>query len=99
MAYHDKRIRSMKAKRVQVDEIWTFFYAKQKNVADAKAAPEGAGDTWTWVALDADSKLVVSYFLGGRDGECAKWFMETSPLASPTGCISPVTAIRPISTP
>ena len=76
MAYHDEHVRSVRAKRVQVDEIWTFTYAKQKNVADAKAAPEGAGDTWTWVAIDADSKLVVSYFVGGRDGECAKWFMD-----------------------
>ena len=76
MAFHDEHVRSVKAKRVQVDEIWSFTYAKEKNVADAKAAPDGAGDTWTWVALDADSKLVVSYFVGGRDGECAKWFMD-----------------------
>ena len=76
MAYHDEHVRGVKAKGVQVDEIWSFTYAKEKNVADAKAAPEGAGDTWTWVALDADSKLVVSYFVGGRDGECAKWFMD-----------------------
>jgi len=75
-SYHDANVREMKAKRVQVDEIWSFTYAKQKNVADAKAAPEGAGDTWTWTAIDADSKLIVSYFVGGRDGECAMWFMD-----------------------
>lgn len=75
-AYHDANVRDVKAKRVQVDEIWSFTYAKQKNVADAKAAPEGAGDTWTWTAIDADSKLIVSYFVGGRDGECAMWFMD-----------------------
>ena len=75
MAYHDEHVRDVKAKRVQVDEIWSFTYAKQKNVADAKAAPDGAGDTWTWTAIDADSKLIVSYFVGGRDGQCAMWFM------------------------
>lgn len=76
MAYHDANVRDVKAKRIQVDEIWSFTYAKQKNVATAKAAPEGAGDTWTWTAIDADSKFVVSYFVGGRDGECAMWFMD-----------------------
>lgn len=75
-AYHDANVRDVKAKRVQVDEIWSFTYAKQKNVVTAKAAPEGAGDTWTWTAIDADSKFVVSYFVGGRDGECAMWFMD-----------------------
>jgi IS1 family transposase len=76
MAYHDANVRNVKAKRIQVDEIWSFTYAKQKNVAAAKAAPDGAGDTWTWTAIDADSKLIVSYFVGGRDGECAMWFMD-----------------------
>jgi len=76
MAYHDANVRDVEAKRVQVDEIWSFTYAKQKNVAAAKAAPDGAGDTWTWTAIDADSKLIVSYLIGGRDGECAMWFMD-----------------------
>ena len=76
MAYHDTDVRDVNAKRIQVDEIWTFTYAKQKNVATAKAAPDGAGDTWTWTALDADSKLIVTYFVGGRDGECAMWFVD-----------------------
>ena len=75
-AYHDAHVRNVEAKRVQVDEIWSFTYSKQKNVATAKAAPEGAGDTWTWTALDADSKMILSYFVGGRDGECAMWFMD-----------------------
>jgi len=69
-------VRNVKSKRVQVDEIWSFTYAKQKNVAAAKAAPAGAGDTWTWSALDADSKMILSYFVGGRDGECAMWFVD-----------------------
>ncbi|TAL80300.1 MAG: IS1 family transposase [Beijerinckiaceae bacterium] len=76
MAYHDAHVRDVKAKRVQVDEIWSFTYAKQKNVATAKAAPACAGDTWTWTAIEADTKLIVSYFVGGRDGECAMAFMD-----------------------
>ncbi len=75
-AFHDGNVLNLKSKRVQVDEVWSFVYAKQKNVAGAKAAPDGAGDAWTWTALDADSKLLVSYFVGDRDGECAQWFMD-----------------------
>jgi IS1 family transposase len=52
------------------------FTPSKKNVATAKAAPTGAGDIWTWVVMDADTKLVTGYFVGGRDGECAKWFIE-----------------------
>jgi IS1 family transposase len=74
--YHDINVRNVKAARVQVDEIWSFTYAKQKNVATAKAAPVEAGDTWTWTALDADSKLIVSYLVGGRDSEYAMEFMD-----------------------
>jgi IS1 family transposase len=66
----------VKAKRVQVDEIWSFTYAKQKNVAGAKSAPDGAGDTWTWTAIDADSKMIVNYFIGPRDGESAMSFID-----------------------
>jgi IS1 family transposase len=75
-AYHDANVRNVKAKRVQVDEIWSFTYAKEKNVATAKAAPTNAGDTWTWTGLEADTKLIVSYFVGPRDGECAMWFID-----------------------
>ena len=76
MAYHDEHVRNLTSKRIQVDEAWAFIYLKQKNVATAKAAAEGAGDIWTWVAVDADTKLVAGYFLGGRDGDCAKWFID-----------------------
>ena len=75
-AYHDEYVRGLTSKRIQVDEIWSFTYAKQKNVGAAKAAPEHAGDTWTWTAIDADTKLIASYFVGGRDGECAMWFID-----------------------
>ncbi|WP_126176134.1 helix-turn-helix domain-containing protein [Tsuneonella rigui] len=76
MSYHDENVRDVAAKRIQCDEIWTFTYAKQKNVASAKAAPEHAGDTWTWTALDSDSKMIVSYLVGGRDAEYALEFMD-----------------------
>jgi hypothetical protein len=76
VAYHDEHVRNLKSKRIQVDEAWAFIYAKQKNVAAAKAPPDGAGDVWTWIAMDADTKLVASYFAGGRDGQCARWFMD-----------------------
>ena len=74
-SYQDQAFRNLNCKRVQVDEIWTFTYAKARNVAKAKAAPEWAGDTWTWTALDADSKLVFSVLVGGRDSSWAKDFM------------------------
>ena len=75
-AYHDQHVHGVEAARVQCDEIWSFCYAKQKNVATAKAAPVDAGDVWTWTALDADSKLIVSYLVGGRDSEYAIEFMD-----------------------
>jgi IS1 family transposase len=68
---HDETVRNVKASRIQCDEIWSFCHAKQKNVAAAKAAPEGAGDVWTWTAIDADTKLIVSYYVGDRSGESA----------------------------
>lgn len=74
-AFHHEHCRDVKAKRIQCDEIWSFTYAKQKNVAAAKAAPEEAGDTWTWTGIDADSKLIVSWLVGGRDAEYALEFM------------------------
>ena len=74
--YQDKALVNLPCKRVQVDEAWAFCYAKQKNVPTAKAAPEGAGDIWTWVGLDADTKLVASWYVGGRDSEAAMTFMD-----------------------
>lgn len=76
MAHHDKAVRGVKATRVECDEIWSFNYCKRANLAKAKAAPEGAGDVWTWTAIDADSKLIVSYLLGGRDADAAFNFMS-----------------------
>ena len=73
---HDDLVRDVHASRIQCDEIWSFCHAKQKNVAAAKAAPEGAGDVWTWTAIDADSKLIVSYFVGDRSGDSAINLMD-----------------------
>ncbi len=72
LALHDEKVRGVKSERIQCDEIWSFCYAKNKNVAKAKAAPDHAGDVWTWTALDADSKLMLSYFVGDRSGESAR---------------------------
>jgi len=74
--YHNENVRNVTASNVQCDEIWSFCYAKKKDVATAKAAPEFAGDVWTWTALDADTKLIVSYLVGGRDSGYALEFMD-----------------------
>ena len=75
-AYHDANVRNVKATRIQVDEIWAFCAAKAKNVATMKKPVDGAGDIWTWTAIEADTKLIVSFFVGSRDGDCARWFIE-----------------------
>jgi len=75
-AFHDKHVRNLKSRRIQCDEIWAFCYAKAKNVESAKAAPFGSGDAWTWTSLDADSKLICNWAIGGRDAGCAAIFMN-----------------------
>src|SRR5665213_2138720 len=74
--YQDRTLRDLTCRRIQVDEIWAFCYAKQKNVATAKAAPEKAGDIWTWTAIDADTKLAAAWWVGDRSGATAKMFMD-----------------------
>ena len=74
--FQDMAFRHLKSERVQVDEIWAFCYAKQRNAEVAKAAPEGAGDVWTWTAIDADSKLVMSWMIGDRSGQTAQKFIN-----------------------
>jgi IS1 family transposase len=76
MAHHDRAVRGVKAQRVECDEIWSFNYCKRAALKTAKTAPAGAGDVWTWTAIDADSKLLVSYLLGGRDADAAQDFMH-----------------------
>jgi len=74
-AHHNRAVRGVKASRVQCDEIWSFCYAKEKNVPLEKQGT-GAGSIWTWTAIDADSKLIISYLCGGRDASWACQFME-----------------------
>ena len=74
--YQDKHLRNLPCQRVQVDEVWSFCYAKAKNVQAAKAAPDGAGDIWTWTAICADTKLVPSWLIGARDTEYALAFVD-----------------------
>jgi IS1 family transposase len=76
LAMHDELVRDVRPQRVQCDEIWSFCYAKAKNVAAATAAPALAGDVWTWTALDAETKLMISYFVGDRSGEIASYLAD-----------------------
>lgn len=76
--YHDEHVRGIAGhRRIECDEIWGFVYAKARNVRRAKAAPRDAGDSWTWTAIDAESKLIVSYLMSSeRDGQAAIEFMD-----------------------
>ncbi|MRS03384.1 DDE domain-containing protein [bacterium] len=74
--YQDKVFRNLKCKRIQCDEIWTYCYAKEKNVPEDKKGTFGYGDVWTWVALDADTKLVPTFMVGDRSAKTAKIFMD-----------------------
>lgn len=73
MKYHDEKVRGLTSDRIQVDEIWSFVGCKEKT---KKGGGRGDGDAWTWTAIDADSKLVVSYLVGKRDSGHATAFME-----------------------
>lgn len=74
-AYHDFNVRNLRVRRVQCDEIWAFIYAKQKNVS-LEQMQQGAGDVWTWTAICADTKLIISYTLGDRGAGTATAFMQ-----------------------
>jgi IS1 family transposase len=75
-AFHDQIVRNVNSQRIQCDEIWSFAYAKQKNVASAKDAPVGLGDVWTWTAIDADTKLILTWLVGDRDTHAATMFIS-----------------------
>jgi IS1 family transposase len=74
--YQDHTLRNLNSQRIQADEIWSFVYSKQKNVPEEKRGQFGYGDVWTWTALDADSKLIICWYLGRRDAEAAYTFMS-----------------------
>jgi hypothetical protein len=86
-AYQDAHLRNLRCRRIQCDEIWSFVYAKAKNVTReiAEAHPD-AGDVWTWTALDADTKLIVSWFIGTRDAGAAYAFMTDVASRLRTAC-------------
>lgn len=73
--YHNENVCGVKAKRIQCDEIWSFCFGKDKNISEEQKK-KGAGSAWTWVGIDADSKLVISYLCGGRDAAWAMDFMK-----------------------
>lgn len=75
-SFHDDKVRGVGAKRVQCDEIWSFTYSKQGNVAKAKRQELAHGDTWTWTGIDAETKLIISWLVGDRDSEYAMAFMD-----------------------
>jgi len=74
--YQDRTLRNLKCRKIQVDEIWQFVYAKEKNVPADKKGKFGYGDVWTWVAIDADTKLVPSFMTGNRDAKSATMFVD-----------------------
>lgn len=74
--YHDEHVRGLDCRRIQADEIWSFCYAKQRNVASAKRKDLAYGDVWTWTTICADSKLICNWIVGGRDADFAMALMD-----------------------
>ena len=74
--YHDEHVNNLRLRYIQCDEIWAFCYAKDKNVPEDKRGIFGYGDVWTWVAIDAETKLVPSFMIGTRGAQTAKAFMD-----------------------
>lgn len=75
-AYHDKIMRNLSCKVLQVDEVWSFTYCKQANIPEHLQGQDGVGDTWTWIAIDADTKLIPSWHVGLRDATAAYSFIQ-----------------------
>jgi IS1 family transposase len=74
--YQDEHLRDLTCKTIEADEIWSFVYSKQRNVPEELKGMFGVGDVWTWTALDADSKLIVCWYVGNRAYEDAEAFMQ-----------------------
>jgi IS1 family transposase len=74
--YQDRTLRNLKCRRLQCNEIWQFVYSKSKNFPVDKRGTFGYGDVWTWVAIDADTKLVPSFMVGNRDAQSARIFID-----------------------
>lgn len=76
-AFHDQAVRNVKSRRVQCDEIWSFCAMKEKTAkAKGEGRPDGVGDVWTWTGIDADTKLIIAWLVGGRDAGYAWEFMQ-----------------------
>jgi IS1 family transposase len=75
-AYQDQAVRGLRAERIQCDEIWSFCHAKERNVPMEKRGEDGVGDMWTWTAIDADTKLIVTWHLGKRTRGDASQFVR-----------------------
>jgi IS1 family transposase len=74
--FHDRAVRNVQSRRVQADEIWSFVEMKEKQAKSKAQRPANVGDTWTWTGIDADSKLIISWFIGSRDADSAWTFMR-----------------------
>jgi len=74
--YHDKIMRNLPCKVIQVDEVWSFTYCKQANIPEHLQGQDGVGDTWTWIAIDANTKLIPSWHVGLRDAAAAYAFIH-----------------------
>jgi len=74
--FHNDTVLSLQSKRIQLDEIWSFVYAKERNLPEALKEKEGVGDVWTWTAIDADSKLIISWLVGNHSREAAEIFLK-----------------------
>src|SRR3984957_6875553 len=74
-AYHNANVRNLRVRRIQADEIWAFVHGKDKNLT-LEQVQSGLGSVWTWTAIDADTKLIVSYMFGDRGASAAQAFMQ-----------------------
>jgi len=74
--YHDRTVRGVRSRRIQCDETYFYTYVREKNLPNAKSPPEYAGETWTWFAIDADTRLLVSWAVGPHTQETSNFFME-----------------------
>ena len=95
--YQDKALRGLKARHIQCDEIWSFGYAKAKNVPESMKGAAGVGDVWTWLAIDADTKLVPPWAVRRRDGFTAAFIRDLAGPPFDARRSSPRTATRSIS--
>ena len=76
LKFHDQALRGIAARHIECDEIWSFCYAKKAMVPTAVNSPPEAGDVWTWTALDTDSRIILSWLVGGHELQCAVELMS-----------------------